>query len=67
MTTEGTTPAKPKIGGLNPKAQKLQAMREKLEAQKNGGSKQSFSSGNTNTKGNTAAGHKKTNFQRKAT
>ncbi len=67
MSTEGTTPAKPRIGGLGPKAQKLQAMRDKLEQQKNGGGKQNFSASGTGSKGAASAGHKKTNFQRKAT
>lgn len=56
-----------RIGGLGPKAQKLQAMREKLEQQKNGGGKQSFSANAMGAKGHAAAGHKKTSFQRKAT
>jgi len=68
MTTEGTTPKKPRVGGLNPKAQKLQALRDKMEHEKNGGTKQNFNGGNTATStGHIAAGHKKTNFQRKAT
>jgi hypothetical protein len=72
MSTEDTTPtpapAKPRIGGLGPKAQKLQALRDKMAAQANGGSTKNFSHnspGGSNAKG--AAGHKKTNFQRKAT
>lgn len=67
MSTDGTTPAKPRVGGLGPKAQKLQAMRDKLEQQKNGGSKQNFNGAAGGAKGAASAGHKKTNFQRKAT
>ena len=66
MSTDATTPVKPRIGGLNPKAQKLQALREKMEQQKNGGPRQNFSGKDiANAKG--TAGHKKTNFQSKAT
>ena len=54
--------------GLGPKAQKLQAMREKMEAQKNGGSAKNFNTPALSGGGKAAsAGHKKTNFQRKAT
>lgn len=67
MSTEGTAPQKPRVSGLGPKAQKLQAMREKLEQQKNGGGKQTFNGAAGDTKGMANAGHKKTNFQRKAT
>lgn len=67
MSTEGTTPTKPRVGGLNPKAQKLQAMRDKLDQQKAGGGKPSFAAANGGSKGAASAGHKKTNFQRKAT
>ncbi len=66
MSTEGTVPQKPRMGGLGPKAQKLQAMRDKLEQQKTGGGKQAFN-GAAGSKGMASAGHKKTNFQRKAT
>jgi hypothetical protein len=67
MSTEGTTPVKPRIGGLNPKAQKLQALRDKMAAQANGGGKQNFSHNAAGGGVKGAAGHKKTNFQRKAT
>lgn len=67
MSTEGTAPPKPRVGGLGPKAQKLQAMRDKLEQQKNGGGKQAFNGATGSSKGAANAGHKKTNFQRKAT
>jgi hypothetical protein len=62
-------PQKPsgvKIGGLGPKAQKLQALREKLAHQNNGD--KSFASGSgASAKTKTSTGHKKTSFQRKAT
>jgi len=67
-TTPAPTPVKPRIGGLNPKAQKLQALKDKMAAQANGGGKQNFghnAASGGGVKG--AAGHKKTNFQRKAT
>lgn len=68
MSTDDTIPKRPRIGGLNPKAQKLQALRDKMEHEKNGGTKQNFNGGSTATStGHIAAGHKKTNFQRKAT
>lgn len=60
-------PQKPsgvKIGGLGPKAQRLQALREKM-AQKNG--EKNFSSASASGKAKTSTGHKKTSFQRKAT
>ncbi len=57
-------PAGVKVGGLGPKAQKLQALREKLAKQS--GDK-SFSSADASAKAKTSSGHKKTNFQRKAT
>lgn len=61
-------PGSIKIGGLGPKAQKLKALREKAEAQKNGGAAKSHAA-NTgpsyNAKGATT-GHKKTSFNRKA-
>ncbi len=60
-------PQKPsgvKIGGLGPKAQKLQALREKAAQQKDG---KSFSASDASAKAKTNSGHKKTNFQRKAT
>jgi hypothetical protein len=62
-------PQKPsgiKIGGLGPKAQRLQALREKAAKQKDGD--KSFSSANTSVKAKDSfANTKKTNFQRKAT
>lgn len=59
-------PTGPRIGGLSPKAQKLQALREKMAQQKSGEKNFSASSGNT-PKTKAAAAHKKTSFQRKAT
>jgi hypothetical protein len=61
-------PQKPtgvKIGGLGPKEQKLQALREKMAKQKNGD--KSFSASDGSAKAKTSSGHKKTSFQRKAT
>jgi hypothetical protein len=58
-------PAGPKVGGLSPKAQKLQALREKM-AKQNGGDK-NFASADSSAKTKTSTGHKKTSFQRKAT
>ena len=58
-------PSGPKIGGLGPKAQKLQALREKM-AQKSG-DKNFASASDTSAKTKTTTGHKKTSFQRKAT
>jgi hypothetical protein len=55
-------PTKLKIGGLNPKAQKLQAMRDKAAGKT---APKSHELHNTSSKG--SAGFKKTNFQRKAT
>ena len=57
-------PAGVKVGGLGPKAQKLQALREKMAKQ--GGDK-NFASADASAKTKTSSGHKKTNFQRKAT
>lgn len=60
-------PGSIKIGGLSRKAQKLQALREKAAAQKNGSAKP-HAGNNTqsyNTKG-ALTGHKKTSFNRKA-
>jgi hypothetical protein len=62
-------PQKPsgvKIGGLGPKAQKLQALREKMAQQQNG-EKTFASASGTSAKTKTSTGHKKTSFQRKAT
>jgi len=62
-------PQKPsgiKVGGLGPKAQRLQALREKAAKQKDGD--KSFSSANSSVKAKDSfANTKKTNFQRKAT
>jgi hypothetical protein len=57
-------PSGAKIGGLGPKAQKLQALREKAAQQKDG---KSFGDASSSAKAKTNSGHKKTNFQRKAT
>ncbi len=55
-----------KIGGLGPKAQKLQAAREKA-AQRDGGTKPLLTSSETSSKGKDSfAKTKKTTFQRKA-
>ena len=59
-------PSGPKIGGLGPKAQKLQALREKMAQQKSGDKNFASASG-TSGKAKTATGHKKASFQRKAT
>ncbi len=59
-------PAKIKIGGLGPKAQKLQALREKAAGK--AAAKTHSANPNFAFKGKDAfAGTKKTNFQRKAT
>jgi len=59
-------PSGAKIGGLGPKAQKLQALREKAAQQK--GDKSFSSSSNASVKAKDSfAGTKKTSFQRKAT
>ena len=57
-------PAGIKVSGLGPKAQKLQALREKMAKQS--GDK-NFASADASAKAKTNSGHKKTNFQRKAT
>ena len=67
MSTDTPKPTAPRVTGLGPKAQKLQALRDKLEAQKNGGSKQSFNAGTAGGGKTASAGFKKTSFQRKAT
>jgi len=55
-----------KVGGLGPKAAKLQALREKAAQQKAGG-KQQFDSAGSQVKARTNfAGGKKPNFNRKA-
>lgn len=61
-------PGSIKIGGLSRKAQKLQAMREKAAAQKNGDSSkphEKAAAASFNAKG-ALTGHKKTSFNRKA-
>ena len=59
-------PGSVKIGGLGPKAARLQALREKAAQQKNG-SKQQFDSTGAPVKAKTNfAGGKKPNFNRKA-
>ena len=59
-------PGSIKIGGLGPKAAKLQALREKAAQQKNGG-KQQFDSTGAPVKAKTNfAGGKKPSFNRKA-
>lgn len=61
-------PGSIKIGGLGPKAQKLQALRDKAAAQKNGGGAKAHANSagpSFNSKG-AMTGHKKTSFNRKA-
>lgn len=67
MSTDTPKPTAPRVTGLGPKAQKLAALRAKLDAQKNGGDKQNFSHGTAGGGKAASAGFKKTNFQRKAT
>jgi hypothetical protein len=57
-------PSDAKIGGLGPKAQKLQAMREKAAQVKSGAKPGAGSSGTVKAK--ELAGARKTTFQRKA-
>ena len=59
-------PAAKKVTGLGPKAQKLQAMRDKLEQQKSG-AKPGVDPAQASYKAKSLAGTKKTSFQRKAT
>jgi hypothetical protein len=60
-------PGNIKIGGLGPKAQKLQALREKAAAQKSGNGKAHANSSNPAMKAKgTFANTKKTSFNRKA-
>ena len=55
-----------KVGGLSPKAQKLQALRDKA-AQVKGGAKPGASASSASVKAKDSfAGSKKTTFQRKA-
>jgi hypothetical protein len=59
--------SEPKVRGLGPKAQKLQAMREKAAAQAKGGDKSLATSSSASIKAKDSfAGTKKTTFQRKA-
>ena len=59
-------PGGSKIGGLGPKAQRLQALREKA-AHKENGAKQGPGASTQSIKGKDAfAGSKKTSFQRKS-
>jgi hypothetical protein len=61
-------PAEIKTRGLSPKAQKLQALREKAAAQAKGGDKSLATSSTASVKAKDSfAGTKKTSFQRKAT
>lgn len=65
--TEKSAPAPKRTTGLSPKEQKLQALRDKLAAQKTGGAKPeaaASNSGGFQAKSNVA---RKTSFQRKAT
>jgi len=55
-----------KIGGLGPKAARLQALREKASKATNDSSKTAHSAASNSTKANSSS-HKKTTFQRKAT
>lgn len=55
-----------KIGGLGPKAQKLQALREKAAQAKNGEKTHTAASA-ASGKVKDSSGFKKTSFQRKAT
>jgi hypothetical protein len=58
-------PSGAKVGGLGPKAQKLQALREKAAQAKSGG-KPLTSGSETSVKAKTSFAGKKTSFQRKA-
>jgi hypothetical protein len=58
-------PGAQKIGGLGPKAQKLQALREKA-VQAKSGAKPKPDASSTQAKGKELAGAKKVSFQRKA-
>jgi hypothetical protein len=60
------TPVKLKIGGLGPKAQKLQAARDKAAHVKAGGKAHSGADKAAFKSKDNFAGTKKTNFQRKA-
>ena len=60
-------PGSIKVGGLSRKAQKLQAMRDKAAAQKDGGAARQHASNNSSpNKASSLTGHKKTSFNRKA-
>jgi len=59
--------SEPKVRGLGPKAQKLQALREKAAAQAKGGDKSLATSSTASVKAKDSfAGTKKATFQRKA-
>jgi len=59
-------PGSIKIGGLGPKAARLQALREKAAQQKNGGKQHFDASSNPAKAKNSFTGGKKPNFNRKA-
>ena len=59
-------PSIQKIGGLGPKAARLQALREKAAKANNDSGKTTNAAASTAAKANTSS-HKKTAFQRKAT
>jgi hypothetical protein len=59
-------PSTQKIGGLGPKAARLQALREKAAKANNDDSKSAHAAASTTAKANTSS-HKKAAFQRKAT
>jgi hypothetical protein len=60
-------PAETKVRGLGPKAQKLQAARDKAAKANNGGNPVAGASTATVKSKDAFAGSKKTSFQRKAT
>jgi hypothetical protein len=66
MTDFIPKPNTQKIGGLGPKAARLQALREKAAKANNDSGKAARADAATTTKANTSS-HKKTAFQRKAT
>jgi hypothetical protein len=59
-------PADIKTRGLGPKAQKLQALRDKAAAQANSDGKSVAEASNNSTKAKALGGVKKTSFNRKA-
>ena len=60
-------PSAHKVGGLGPKAQKLQALREKAAQQKSGNKPLAAAGASSVKAKDSFANTKKTNFQRKAT